>query len=50
MHTEARGVAVLVEQGEDVCADGGVVAAVTAITQERTARDVTHSGEIAREM
>jgi len=27
-HIEARGVAVLVEQGEDVCADGGVVAAV----------------------
>ena len=50
MHTEARGVAVLVEQGEDVCADGGVVAAGTAITQERTARDVTHLGEIARDM
>jgi hypothetical protein len=50
MHTEAGGVAVLVEQGEDVRADGDVVAAGTAIVHERTARDVTHLGEIAREI
>jgi hypothetical protein len=38
-------VVVLVEQGEDVRADGDVVAAGTAITHEGAARDVTHFGE-----
>jgi hypothetical protein len=32
-------VVVIVEQGEDVRADGDVVAAGTAITHERAARD-----------
>jgi hypothetical protein len=38
IRTEAGGVVVLVEQREDVRADGDVVAAGTAITHERAPR------------
>lgn len=52
MRTEAGGVAVFVEQGEDVCAHWGVVAAGTAITHAPTHgdEDLMQLVEIGRAM